>query len=423
MRNKIYLFFDMIEINRNYITNFNYHIINKFINKNFLILSIILYNILLTLNIIYSNKNNNIFNNIFNKSNYYNQLIKYLNNYIIICRKGKLIKQIPNTINEYKISAIIILYNSEKTIKTSIRSIQNQNMSEIEILLVDDYSKDNSILIIENLAKEDKRIKIIKNNKNRGCLYSRSIAALSSRGKYIMALDSDDLFINENIFSICYREAEKNNLDIVEFGGFHIKRRILKTNNKLPKKAYYLRFKKYNKIYKQPELFNLLYKKNNSKIIRLIDGYIWGKCIKQTIYKKTLDKIGEHIYSQYLNFGEDRIVNFVLFRVAKSFKYINEYGIIYYYNKLSVYNSYNKELILHDELINLFNIYNFTKNTIYLNILSYEIFFRWKSIILPGLNKENKKDIKYLINLLLKSKYIGELDKINLTNYLNMLDY
>lgn len=51
-----------------------------------------------------------------------------------------------------------------------------------------------------------------------------------------MALDSDDLFINENIFSICYKEAEKNNLDIVEFGGFHIKRRILKTNNKLPKK-------------------------------------------------------------------------------------------------------------------------------------------------------------------------------------------
>lgn len=38
-------------------------------------------------------------------------------------------------------------------------------MSEIEILLVDDYSKDNSILIIENLVKEDKRIKIIKNNK------------------------------------------------------------------------------------------------------------------------------------------------------------------------------------------------------------------------------------------------------------------
>jgi glycosyltransferase involved in cell wall biosynthesis len=294
-------------------------------------------------------------------------------------------------------------------------------MTDFELLLVDDYSTDNSLKIIEELGKEDNRIKIIRNKQNRGSLYSRSIGTFKAKGKYIMALDSDDLFINENIFNICYNEVETYNLDILEFAGFHIKRRIIKNNNKLPKKAYYLRFKKYNKILKQPMLFNSLYKKNNTQIIGLIDAYIWGKCIKKKIYKKALVRLGEKIYSQNLNFGEDRIVNFVLFQVASSFKYINEYGIIYYNNPNSIYNSYNKELILHDELINLISIYNFTKNTTFLSILSYEIIFRWESVIKPGLNKKNIEKIKYLINLLLISEYIQEKDKNILALFLNEL--
>ena len=419
-KNKKILIYNLLDIN--YIEIFNYDNYSLYLIKKIFIYIIIISNIFLTFNLLESTKINNNTNTNIQESNYNNKLIKKINNYIIICREGKLINNIPLKISKEKITAVVILYNSEKTIKSAIRSIQNQNMLDIEILLIDDYSTDNSIQIIEKLSKEDSRINIIKNKKNRGSLYSRSIGALNAKGKYIMALDSDDLFINENIFNICYTEAENNNLDIVEFAGFHIKRRILKRNNKLPKKAFYLRFKKYDKIYKQPELFNLLYKKNNSEIIRLIDGYIWGKCIKKTLYKKALNKLGENIYTQYLNFGEDRIVNFAFFKYANAFKYINEYGIIYYYNRDSVYNSYDKEMILHDELINLKSIYNFTKNSKDLKILSYEIIFRWNSIILPGLIEEYKKDIKHLINLLLKSNYIGDNDKINLTNYLNVIE-
>ena len=80
-------------------------------------------------------------------------------------------------------------------------------MVDIELLLIDDCSSDKSLNIIEKLQKEDKRIKIIKNQKNKGALFSRSLGTLKSKGKYIMALDSDDLFINPNIFNICYIEA------------------------------------------------------------------------------------------------------------------------------------------------------------------------------------------------------------------------
>ena len=69
-------------------------------------------------------------------------------------------------------------------------------MSDLEIMTVEDCSTDNSLQTIEELKNEDERIKIIKNKKNKGALYSKSIGALNAKGKYIVALDSDDLFIN-----------------------------------------------------------------------------------------------------------------------------------------------------------------------------------------------------------------------------------
>ena len=63
------------------------------------------------------------------------------------------------------ISVIIPVYNCKRTIKAAVRSIQNQNMSDIEIILVNDNSNDNTSLIIQKLAEEDQRIKILNNKK------------------------------------------------------------------------------------------------------------------------------------------------------------------------------------------------------------------------------------------------------------------
>lgn len=74
-------------------------------------------------------------------------------------------------------------------------------MKELEILIIDDCSSDNTKNIIYKLKEEDKRIQILENRINRGTLYSRSIGALHSKGKYIMTIDNDNMFIND-IFSI-----------------------------------------------------------------------------------------------------------------------------------------------------------------------------------------------------------------------------
>ena len=90
-------------------------------------------------------------------------------------------------------------------------------MKDIEIIIIDDNSNDDSIEIIRNYMKNDKRIKLIKNNENRRILFCKSIGALNSKGKYIIEIDQDDLLIKENAFDIIYKESIKYQLDLLHF--------------------------------------------------------------------------------------------------------------------------------------------------------------------------------------------------------------
>ena len=128
--------------------------------------------------------------------------------------------------NHPKISVIIPIYNGGKYLYFSLISIQNQKMKNIEIILIDDFSNDNSLNIIKFYMKEDPRIRLIKNKKNRKILYSKSIGALNSNGKYIIELDQDDMFIRDDCLDILIGEAEANNLELVHIRdyskkGFH----------------------------------------------------------------------------------------------------------------------------------------------------------------------------------------------------------
>jgi hypothetical protein len=135
-----------------------------------------------------------------------------------ICKAGMLVinEKFTET-DKPKISVIITSYNSEKTIQTTLRSIQNQNMTDIEVIIVNDLSTDNSVKIIEEIQREDPRIKIIHNSKRMGTLYSRSIGVLNSRGKFVTSIDSDDFFSNSDIFDIIYEETESEYYDIISF--------------------------------------------------------------------------------------------------------------------------------------------------------------------------------------------------------------
>ena len=136
-------------------------------------------------------------------------MINQFNSYIKQCLKGKLEnKDRFRLLQSPKISVIMPIYNGGKYLFYSLRSVQNQKLKDIEIILIDDYSNDDTINVIQKYMEEDPRIRLIKNNKNRKILYSKSIAALNSKGKYIIELDQDDMFIRSDCFNILYKEAK-----------------------------------------------------------------------------------------------------------------------------------------------------------------------------------------------------------------------
>ena len=112
------------------------------------------------------------------------------------------------------ISVVIPVYNAEFKIKKAIRSIQNQNISNLEIILINDFSTDKTKDIIDKLQDTDERIIILENMSNKGIFYSRCIGTLKSKGKYIFPLDNDDLFFNEFVLDTIVKKAKIDKLDI-----------------------------------------------------------------------------------------------------------------------------------------------------------------------------------------------------------------
>ena len=246
--------------------------------------------------------------------------------------RGELLNKKPfiNS-NHPKVSGIIPVYNSQDVIIRSVRSIQNQNMLDIEIILVDDFSTDNTSIILEQLAKEDPRIKLIKNKKNMGILYTRSIGSLAAKGKYIFPLDNDDMFLDKDVFQTITDRADKGNFDIIEFRGVLT---LLGDYNKdlFSRRRIGTTFSPYgdNLVLFQPRLGAFPIEKGNRYgDYKIISVYLWSKCIKTKVYKKALNSLGVERYSRYMLRDEDLLVNYIIFNVAKSYKFLGKYGIIH----------------------------------------------------------------------------------------------
>ena len=156
-------------------------------------------------------------NDLKSKINEQIQIKKQHLKFIESCIKGELLFKIDsNKIINPKISVIIPVYNKEIYILRILRSIQNQNFENMEIIFSDDCSKDESVKLIEKYQKEDERIKLIKHEKNVGTLINRNEAALKAKGEYLLFIDCDDLLLN-NILNTSYYFAKKYNLDIVQY--------------------------------------------------------------------------------------------------------------------------------------------------------------------------------------------------------------
>lgn len=197
-----------------------------------------------------------------------------------------------------KVSIIVPVYNSETYLKRCLDSLLNQTLKDIEIIVVNDGSTDNSLTIINNYKNY---IKIINHHKNEGIGKSRNDALKIAASEYIGFVDSDD-YIAPNMYENYYNYAQKNQLDIVT--GHYYK--VINNNIQLFKNLTF-------------EIGNY---KNNLKLINLID---LGPCNK--MFKSNIIKNNNIKFEETLKFED---VPFVLKNLyhAKAVGHINE---AYYY--------------------------------------------------------------------------------------------
>lgn len=110
------------------------------------------------------------------------------------------------------ITIVVPFYNGENYLNECVNSILNQDYINIEIILVDDGSKDSSSEIAENFALKDNRVKVIHQT-NSGVSTARNVGINNSHGEYICFIDVDD-YISKDYISYFYSLIEKNNAEI-----------------------------------------------------------------------------------------------------------------------------------------------------------------------------------------------------------------
>ena len=118
--------------------------------------------------------------------------------------------------NKFRVSVIVPVYNASEYLDDCIKSVINQSygFKNIELILVNDGSKDNSLDICNRYASKYDNILVI-NKKNSGVSDTRNIGFSSSKGEYIMFLDSDDLISKDSIKYLSKFLDENNNVDFV----------------------------------------------------------------------------------------------------------------------------------------------------------------------------------------------------------------
>ena len=343
------------------------------------------------------------------------KLIKRFNEYIKTCINDILIdsNQYYNISKKPKISLIMPVYNGEKYIHYSLRSVQNQKMKDIEIILIDDCSTDNTLTKIEKYKKEDNRIKLIKNNKRRKILYSKSIASLNANGKYIIELDQDDIFIRNDVFDILYSEAEANNLDLVQIRDFVKDNLFFRRATKINDLRNHYIFPQQTHYKTQPELKDKMFTKNNNYLL-------WGLLILTNLYKKAIYKIWPIILNYQIIYNEDYIITFMIIILSKHYKYLNDFALIHLIHSTSVskkLNWRNKEfylcLLFYANFIYKYYIkYNPKEIKLLINFINFYFdHFKRAAILYPSFYNQIKE---YII----KNEYLSSTEKNNITSKL-----
>ncbi len=207
-----------------------------------------------------------------------------------------------------KVSVIIPVYNVEKYLSKCLDSVINQTLKDIEIICIDDGSTDNSLSILEEYAKKDKRIKIIK-QKNLGAGAARNKGLEVAKGDYLSFLDSDDFFELDMLEKL-YDNAININSDIA----------ICNFKYFCTSTGKYINARNINKFIHK-KVFN--YEDIPNKIFNIFDNCSWNKLLKTSFVNDNNLKFQEIYRTNDLYFTSASLI------VAKKISVISDYLVCY----------------------------------------------------------------------------------------------
>lgn len=281
-----------------------------------------------------------------------------------------------------KVSVIVPIYNASKYLSRSIESILNQSYDNLEIILIDDCSTDNSKDIIKNYALKDSRIKPFYSELNQGVSKSRNIGLKSVSGDYVMFMDADD-YIVKDMIKIMLEKAIKYNSDMID--SYH----LIIYNNKT--------FLEHKPLKKDLILGN----KDNIEMITK-SSYITGKLINTKLLKGLL-------FNENLRRYEDLVFEHELKLRVNNYCLIKD--VLYYYYQVtgSLINTLGEKHKVYLEAAKI--VLDLYKNENKESRLAIESML-FTNAFLTGITKVIKNDESLEYNEKLLKDYLEESSKI-----------
>ena len=206
--------------------------------------------------------------------------------------------------NSKKVSIVVPVYNVEKYIDRCLESLVNQTLKDIEIIVVNDGSTDNSKEVIEKYQKEYPEMLKVYTIKNSGAAKARNIGLEKASGEYIGFVDSDD-FVSKTMFEELYNKAINDNADVVKCAYYKVQ------EDKYIEKEIETEFD-YGKSIRE-----------DKSILINSTPYIWNKIFKKELIDKYKIKFPD------IRIYEDLVFTYKLFMVANKISKVN--NTLYFY--------------------------------------------------------------------------------------------
>ena len=256
--------------------------------------------------------------------------------------KNKNFKNISYKKDKPFISVIVPVYNVEKYIEKCLNSLINQTLKNIEIIVVNDGTKDNSQDIIDKYTKKYKNITSYT-KKNGGLSSARNYGMKKAKGEYISFIDSDD-YVDIHMYEDMYNKAKEKDFDLVVCNLKYVydTKEVLASSNlnndlltkdQIKKSYLYIYPAAWNKIYKKDLLKNIEFKEK-----------IWFEDV-EFLYRlyPNINNMGYINKHYYYYVQRDGAITSTFNK--KLYDYISNWnGIIDFYKKENLYNEYKNEL-------------------------------------------------------------------------------